>query len=219
MKTALVIGGTGLVGNQLIDLLLNDNRYNLVKSFVRRPSSRIHNKLKEIIVDFDKPREWQSELKGDDLFSCLGTTIKTAGSKEAQYIVDYSYQYQTAKAASDNGVSNYVLVSSTGANPNSKVFYSRMKGELDRDVKLLAFNKIAIIKPSVLDGNRLEKRRAEKFAIILMGLSAKVLPFTRKYRPIHAEIVAKAMINAANVKLSGKVEYELEEVFHLAKEA
>ena len=141
MKTAIIIGATGLVGNQLIEKLLNDNRYNRIKIFVRKPSSITHPKLEEHAVDFEKLEQWKNKITGDEIYSAMGTTIKKAGSKEAQYKIDFTYQYECAKAASENGVGKYLLVSSAGANSKSGNFYLRIKGELDEKVSNFPLSK------------------------------------------------------------------------------
>src|SRR5690349_10962018 len=137
--TAIVIGATGLVGSELVQQLLDDERFSLVKIFVRRSFGKQHPKLEEHIIDFDKIHEWGHLVSGDVLFSALGTTLKQAGGKEAQYRIDYNYQYDVADAAAKNKVPVYVLVSSAMANVDSKIFYTRMKGELERDIKKLPF--------------------------------------------------------------------------------
>jgi uncharacterized protein YbjT (DUF2867 family) len=217
-KTAIILGATGLVGSHLLMLLLDDDRYENVKVFVRRSVGFEHPKLIQHIVEFDHPDEWNGLVMGDELFSCLGTTIKAAGSKEAQYRVDYTYQYRVAQTAAENGVMTYVLVSSSGADPRSRFFYPRIKGELDRDVRELPFQTVRIIKPSVLVGERQEKRPGEIMAVVLGNLLTPLIPPLKKYRPIPAAIVAQAMISAANDKSSPKFcEYELAEVFELAQ--
>ena len=129
---ALVIGATGATGKDLVNKLLEDKDFQEVHAFVRRPLNIKNEKLKAHVVDFEKPEEWKDLVKGDVAFSCLGTTLKDAGSKDAQRKVDFDYQYQFAKNAKENEVEDYILVSSYGANPNSKIFYSRMKGELEK---------------------------------------------------------------------------------------
>lgn len=210
---ALVIGGTGLVGNELTKQLFENEKFDEVVLFLRRSTGLIHQKLHEEIVDFDHPEQWEHLLKGDVLFSALGTTLKTAGSKAAQFKVDYTYQYQCAKAASENGVKTYVLISSVGADPKSKIFYSRIKGELDEAVLKLPFQSHFILRPSLLMGKRGEKRGGEGMAQTIMPVLTKYL--FKKYRPIQAKTVAQAMIRAALIEAS-KTIYTLDEIFALA---
>lgn len=196
-KTAILIGATGLVGRNLLEQLLVNDEFGEVRVFVRRSTGKEHPKLKEYIINFDLPEDWQNEVKGDVLFSCLGTTIKTAGSKKAQYLVDYTYQLEFAKAAAANGVPEYSLVSSSGANSKSIVFYTRMKGELEEAVEKLGFTKLYIFQPSVLDGERPEARFGEEVAVPLSRFLAKILPPLKKYRAIKGSEVAKAMLTVS----------------------
>lgn len=214
-ENALILGATGLVGGHLLKLLLDDDRYGKVTIFVRRPTGITHTKLLEQIIDFEDIKNWKKLLSGDVLFSCLGTTIKKAGTREKQYRADYIYQYEAAAAAVDMGVATYVLISSAGADPHSRIFFSRMKGELDRDIKKLPFQAIRIMKPSVLVGERKEKRHGESIAIVIGKIAATLIPPLRKYRPIAAEVVAKAMVAAAENRDPGIKEYELSTVFEL----
>jgi uncharacterized protein YbjT (DUF2867 family) len=216
MKTAIVIGSTGLVGNRLTRKLLNDDHYTLVKIFVRKTSSITHPKLEEHVVDFEKLEQWKNKITGDELYSAMGTTIKKAGSKEAQYKIDFTYQYECAKAASENGVGKYLLVSSAGANSKSGNFYLRMKGELDEIVSELPFKQISIFRPSFLAGERKERRRGEAIGISAVNFLAGIIPPLRKYRPIGAETVAEAMIKTASQTNSSKLMiYELEQIFQI----
>ncbi len=162
MKTAIIVGASGLIGKSLVRKLLEDNRYKSVKVFVRRSINISNSKLAELIVDFDKITDWKNKITGDELYSAMGTTIKKAGSKEAQYKIDVTYQYEFAKAAAENGVKSYFLVSSSGANAKSKLFYMKIKGELEEKVKLLPFNKIRIFRPSLLLGKEMKKDSAKK---------------------------------------------------------
>mgnify|MGYP003665181760 CR=1 FL=1 len=215
--TANIIGATGLVGSHLLQQLLNDDRFEQIRIFSRRTTGLTHGKLEEHSVDFDQTKQWTSLIKGDVLFSTLGTTLKKAGSKEKQFLIDYSYQYQVAEAAAKNGVADYVLVSSAGADANSKIFYSKMKGELDEAVKELEFKRIVILRPSILDGDRQEKRTAEKIGIKVTRWLTQY--FFKEYRPIHAKTVAKAMISSIfNEELTPNYQiFELDEVAKLAK--
>lgn len=216
MKTALVLGATGLVGNTLTQKLLDDSRYSKVKIFVRRKPKIQHAKLETNIVNFDNVDEWKSMLSGDELFSCMGTTIKDAGTKANQYKVDFEYQFSAAKAASENGVSSYVLVSSAGAKKESSNFYLRIKGELEEKICELAFTNIIVFRPSLLLGKREKFRPGEKIASYIFPFITTIIPFVKKYRPINADTVAEAMINKAN-SLNDKISiYSLDQIFTAA---
>lgn len=212
-KKAILIGATGLVGLHILQLLLLDERYESIKVLHRRSTGISHQKLTEHIIDFDDQESWKAFVSGDHLFSALGTTLKKAGSKDAQYEIDYTYQYNFAKIASENGVSNYALVSSLGANPNSGSFYPRIKGELDEAVQDLPFDNTLILRPSFLDGSRDEFRLGERIGIAIAKVVCKI-PGLKKYHPIKAETVAKAMIEGLNSK-QGKHIFEAQEIHSL----
>lgn len=209
-KIANVIGATGLVGEQLVLQLLEHPEFEKVVVFGRRKSGLNHSKLVEELIDFDRPESWAALVKGDVLFSTLGTTIKKAKTKENQYRVDFTYQYEFAKAASQNGVPVYVLVSSLGADSKSSVFYSRMKGELDEAVFRLPFQKTIIVRPSILDGNRKEKRPAEKVSLAIMRALTKVI--LKKYRPTPVDLLASQMIRLSLEEKSGHQIIETSEI-------
>lgn len=198
---ALVIGATGAVGQDLVEQLIEDEGFSQVHVFVRRAMGKVSDKLVEHIVDFDDMSAWQEELQGDVLFSCLGTTLKDAGSKQAQWKVDYEYQFQAAKAAAENKVARYVLVSSLGANQQSPVFYLKLKGALDEAVKALAFKYKGIVRPASLIRKN-TTRPLEKPAIVLVKLLNTVGLF-RSNKPIKTETVAAAMINMAKSETVG----------------
>ena len=212
--SANVIGATGLVGNQLVKQLLDDVRFEKVRIFVRRETGLKHPKLEQQIVDFANTESWKKDLTGDILFSALGTTLKQAGSKEKQYEIDFTLNLNFAKNAKENGIENYVLVSSVGANAESSIFYSRIKGELDKAVEKVGFKKLVIIRPASLTGARKENRTAEKISIPILNFLTKFM--LKKYRPISDTTVAKAMINAALQDLGDKIIWEADEVFELA---
>jgi uncharacterized protein YbjT (DUF2867 family) len=154
VSTAIVIGGTGLVGKCLVKQLLEDPGTTKVVALVRRAVLPRHDKLQELIVDFERPDSFADAVRGDVLFSALGTTLGQAGSIAAQRRVDYDYQLEVAKLAARNGVKTYVLVSSGLANPRSRMAYLKMKGELERDVKSLGFSSVQILQPGLLTGVR-----------------------------------------------------------------
>jgi len=214
MKKAVVIGGTGMVGVQLIKLLIETDEFLEIVSLVRRSSGVKHSKLNEHIIDFDKPETWSQWVTGDVLFSTLGTTLAKAKSKDNQYRIDFEYQYITAEIAAKNGITNYVLVSSAGASSKSTIFYSQMKGKLEDAVSVLPFKTISILRPGQLDGERTEKRAGEKAGLSVMYFMNK-LGLLKRYRPIQAEQVARAMINAARKTESAS--YTLAEMHKLAE--
>ena len=192
---ALVIGATGAVGKDLVQQLIEDSSVERVDIFVRREVKIPSAKLVAHVVDFDHPETWADQLQGDVLFSCMGTTIKAAGSQEAQWKVDYTYQYEAAKAAKANGVPTYVLVSAIGANPKSKVFYTRMKGELDDAVQKLGFEGCSILRPPSLirKGN---DRFGETVSIAVLK-AFNAIGLLRSWTPMPTESVAAAMIRLA----------------------
>lgn len=214
---ALVIGATGATGKDLVDLLLQDKDYDEVVVFVRKRLIIEHQKLKTYVVNFDQPEEWSDLVKGDVAFSCLGTTLKAAGSKEVQRKVDFDYQYNFAKTAKENGVDAYVLVSSYGANPKSKLFYPKMKGELEQSVKDLNFNKITIFQPGILD-----RKNSERTGEVV---SAKILKFFNKlgiltkHKPLSTRVLAQAMIHSSKIKSDGFSEIKLGSIFSFAEKS
>ena len=200
-KVANVIGASGLVGQQLVAQLLDHPEFEKVRIFVRRKSGLVHKKLDEQIIDFDQPESWKYLVNGDALFSTLGTTIKTAKTKANQYRVDYTYQYEFAKAAAGNGVGAYMLVSSMGADPKSSVFYSKMKGELEEAVAKLNFRKYIIVRPSILDGDRKEKRAGEKIGLVISRFLTKYV--FKRYQPTPVIVLAAKMISLSLDKTEG----------------
>ena len=192
---ALVIGATGAVGKDLVDQLLKDDAFERVTVFVRRPLAIENPKLAVHIIDFDHPEQWQNLLQGDVLFSCLGTTIKAAGSQANQWKVDYTYQYEAAKAARTNGVETYALVSSIGADPKSNIFYTRMKGELEEAVKKLGFPACYILQPPSLVRKGSDRFGEKAGVVMLKALNA--IGLMRSWTPMPTEEVAAAMVRLA----------------------
>lgn len=213
---AIVIGATGLIGKALINELVNDESFTEIVVLSRKSVNSDSKKITQVIVNFDEIEKYKNQIIGDVLFSTLGTTLRTAGSKEKQYTIDFDYQYNVAKFAKENGVKKMVLLSSAGANSKSKIFYSKMKGELDDAVQKLDFENCTIIRPSMLVGKREEFRLAEKVFTPIMYI-LYIIPYVRKYRPIKDSVVARAMINAAKISKEKIQIAELNQVFELAK--
>ena len=189
---AIVVGATGATGKDLLKLLLKDSDFEKVSIFVRRDVSISDDKLNINIIDFDNTKQWKELVKGDVLFSCLGTTLKAAGSKKAQWKIDYDYQFEFAKAAKKNGVANYILVSSASASSKSPFFYSKMKGQLEESIKELGFEKTIILNPPLLERKN-SKRTGEVWGL-------KTLKFLNSFgilksqKPLSTENLAKAMV-------------------------
>ncbi|MGV3589323.1 MAG: oxidoreductase [Adhaeribacter sp.] len=197
-KTALIAGASGLVGSYCLRLLLQSNRYDKVIAIGRKALPMQHPKLRQLIIDFNKLDTYKHSLIADDIYCCLGTTIKEAGSKENFYKVDHTYVVNLAAITSANFASQFLVVSSLGANANSPIFYSRVKGQMENTVKPLPFLGVHIFQPSLLLGPRQQKRLGEKIGAVLMKTVGFLLvgPL-KKYKAIAAEDVAKAMLYAA----------------------
>lgn len=198
---ALIIGATGATGLDLTNMLLADDAFEEVHVFVRRNIDEKHDKLKVHVIDFDNIASWADQLSGDVLFSALGTTRKDAGSKDAQWKVDYTYQYEVAKHARANGVKQLVLVSSVGADKESRFFYTRMKGELEDAIKNIGFQSTVIVRPPSLI-RKGTSRIGEKISLpILQVLNA--IGLMTSMAPMSTETVAHAMIAAAKEQNPG----------------
>ncbi len=203
-KTALVVGATGLIGHQLVNQLLQSELYSEVRVLVRKSLEKQHPKLVEVLYDFNQSDA--SVVQGDDVFCCLGTTMKKAGSKGAFTRVDHDYPLQIARAAKQNGATQFLIVTAMGANPKSSFFYNRVKGNVEEDLKKLGFAALHIFRPSLLLGSRDEKRLGEKIGESLMGVfDPLMLGPLKKYRAIDSAKVANAMMVAAQDPLLEQV--------------
>jgi uncharacterized protein YbjT (DUF2867 family) len=203
-KTAILLGATGLVGGCVLQFLLENEAYTKVVALTRRPLSIQHQKLENVVLDFEQLLDYQSVIKGDDLFLCLGTTIKKAGSQAAFKRIDVDYQMQAATAAKQNGVSQVMLCSAVDADVNSKIFYNRMKGDLEDALKGMGFKSVHIFQPSILLGERNENRLGEKIGQAVGRFLLKITPnLWGKYEPVSGETVGKAMVGAALLDKKG----------------
>lgn len=215
MRTAILIGATGVTGRPLARYLLDSEHYSKLIVFSRRALDIDNPKLINHVVDFDCPEQWSNQIQGDDLFSCMGTTRQQAGSKEGQYQVDFSYQANTIKAAADNGVKRLFLVSSPGANKNSAMFYPRIKGELDAFALQQPFQAHVLFKPSLIVGDRADKRRGEKIGSAIITPLCRWIPGLSGYRPIAGEELAQAIGHCAEtLNSSGVHSIELGDIFN-----
>jgi len=209
---ALIIGATGATGKDLVTQLLADDTYSEVHCFVRKPLTLTHPKLHTHVVDFETPEVWADLLRGDVAFSCLGTTLAAAGSKEAQWRVDYDYQYNFAEHCRNNGVPTFVLVSAAGAKAQSKLFYNRMKGQLEDAIKALGFPRLLIFQPSVLV-RKGSDRKGEQFGLKMIVFLNKLGLFKR-YRPMPTDILALKMRKEVAIAPKGVHTFTLDEIFH-----
>lgn len=208
---ALVIGATGATGKCLVENLLNDNHYESVVIFVRKSSGIKHDKLSEYIIDFSNIQAYQHLIIGDVFFSCLGTTLKAAGSAENQWKIDFDIPLKFAQIAEQNQIKSFVLVSSYGVNPNSKIFYPRMKGELEVQISKLNFQQLIIFRPGALIRPESD-RPSERFMVTALQKINKIGLF-KKFKPLAVEVLAEKLTKAPKVLKEGIYILELETIF------
>jgi uncharacterized protein YbjT (DUF2867 family) len=201
MKIALIAGATGLIGKQLLQLLLEDNYYSKVKIVTRKPFELTHSKLENIVLNFNVLKDHASQLDADDVFCCLGTTIRIAKTKEAFRKVDYEYPVELARITKEQGATQYLIVTALGANKNSSVFYNRVKGEVEEEISKIHFQSTHVFQPSLLLGHRTEERAGEGAATIFFKLFGFLIP--QKYKAIDSAKVAKAMLSFAKSNTAG----------------
>jgi uncharacterized protein YbjT (DUF2867 family) len=212
-RNALVAGASGLVGKSLVKQLLNDDQYGNVVIIARKPIGITNPKLIEQIIDFDAIDQVKLDIAIDDAFCALGTTIKTAGSQQAFYKVDYTYVVNFGKWCSANHVQRLLVVSAMGSNAKSRIFYNRVKGEMEESLSTLSIPQIQVFRPSLLMGNRGEK--IAQFVIGSLGFLfvGKLL----NYKGIHADVVAKSMIVKAKQDTAGFTVFESGEMQGIGK--
>lgn len=214
MKTAVIAGATGLVGNEVVNQALQNSRYDKVIALTRRSWKKEHPKFTNLIVDFDNLKHALEGLRPDDVFCCLGTTMAKAGSKEKFFKVDFTYPLALAKATIALGATQYMLVSALGANKDSFVFYNRVKGQVEEAISAEPFSAVHIFRPSLLVGPRPEKRSGEEAA----KKAWKIFGFliSAKYKPVEAETVARTMIAMAVREEAGIFVHESKEMQQFA---
>jgi uncharacterized protein YbjT (DUF2867 family) len=215
-KHALLVGASGLVGGRCLARLLDHSAYGRVTVLSRRPLALSHAKLRVELVNFDGLQSLGERC--DDIFCCLGTTIRKAGSQEDFRRVDHDYPLALARLGKTAGAQQFLLVSALGADAQSAVFYSRVKGETERDIAAIGLPKVIFLRPSILLGERREHRPGERVGIFVGQLIAPLFvgPL-RKYRPIRADDVAAAMLYAANHEVrSGPIDSD--EIAFLAQQ-
>jgi uncharacterized protein YbjT (DUF2867 family) len=216
-KSALVAGASGLVGRHCVQALLKEPSYATVTAFLRRPLDFSHPKLIQHIIDFEELEGAGNWLSADDVFCCLGTTMKKAGTEEAFRKIDFDYPIKLAALAQHCGAKQFSIVSSLGADPHSRIFYTRIKGEVEEAVRKISFIALHIFRPSFLLGKRGEPRPRERVGIAVMSVLKHVmLGPLEKYQAIQASDVANAMVRVAQMNLTGVRVYESDTIKALA---
>jgi len=216
VKTALLFGASGLVGNHLLNQLIGNNNYSKIKLFVRSSIEISDPKIEIIQTDFNNLENHKEDIKGDDCFFCIGTTKKNSPDKNEYKRVELEVPKQIAQIAKSNSVNSFVFISSGYADPKSSGDYLRFKGEVEEELKRLNFSKLGIMRPSFLLGDRKEKRIGEKIGIFVFKLlSPLFLGPLKKMKPIHSATVAKAMITITQNKVS-KTIFESDEIADLS---
>jgi uncharacterized protein YbjT (DUF2867 family) len=216
-RTALIFGSTGLIGNLLLEELIQSDEYQEILIFVRQTIDLYQFKVKELVVDFSNPASFSEKITGDDVYICLGTTIKKAGSVKKMEEIDKDLPVAIASFASANGVKRIAVVSSIGANAESANFYLRIKGEMEREICKLKFENTAIVRPSILLGERKEKRAGELVSkVVMKTVNPLLVGKMKKYRGIHGRDVARAMITILQ-KPQVKTVYESDELKRIAE--
>jgi uncharacterized protein YbjT (DUF2867 family) len=198
-KTAIILGASGLTGSIVLDKLIHDNRYNSIKLFSRKRIDGLSSKIEQYIGDLLEFETFKKDFTGDDIFCCIGTTTKKTPNKIVYKAIDYGIPVAAASLAKANKINTFVVVSSIGANSKSSAFYTRTKGEMERDVLSKKVENTYILRPSIINGNRKEQRLVEKIGLIVFKIFQPLfLGKLNKYKITEAEHIAQAMINLAN---------------------
>lgn len=214
----LIAGASGLVGGELLQLALNDDRIDVIHLLVRRELKIENPKLHQRIIDFNELEKWNSSIQFDSVLCALGTTIKNAGSKEKFQLVDMEFVVNLAKWSEYNGVNKFIVISSMGADHRSSIFYSKVKGQMQKAISVLSIPVISILQPSLLIGKRSEFRLGEKIGILTMrALNTLLIGPLKKYRGIQAKIVAKSMLQLCFQTQTGINIYSNEKLFEIGK--
>ena len=217
MKTAIILGATGLTGGVLLKKLLEDERYSLIKVFSRSPVGFSHPKLEEHLLDLFNLEKAKADFTGDEIYCCVGTTKAKTPDLEIYRKVDYGIPVAAAKLAKENSIDSFLVISALGVEPDSRFFYNRIKGEMERDVLQLGLSETYFFQPSLISGDRKEKRTFEKIfkQVMKVGNYLLVGPL-EKYRSIHPEEIARAMIEVANNSFP-EVRIESDKIKEIAK--
>lgn len=199
MKTAIVLGSTGLTGGLLLQELLQDTRYGKIILFSRNKIAVKHKKIEEHLVNLFELEDYQERFKADEVFVCIGTTKHKTPDEQTYHKIDKGIPVTAAKLAKQNGIATFLVISAMGASADSSMFYNKIKGEMEQEVLEQGIPRTYIFRPSLIAGNREEKRSWENLAIQVMKVLNYVLigPL-KKYRSVHPGAIAKAMVTVAN---------------------
>lgn len=195
MKKAIIAGASGLIGKELVEQLIQSNSFDKIILLNRRPLPVKNDKIEQLIIDFNHMNLVELPQDIDVAFCTLGTTIKQAGTKEKFREVDFQYVMAFATLVKKHNVDKLITISSMGANPGSSIFYNRVKGETEQALQKMEFRSLIILRPSLLLGDRVESRPAEKLSAFIMLLFKPLIPV--RYRAIKASQVAAFMVNVA----------------------
>ena len=202
-KTAIILGATGLTGSILLEKLLNDNRYENIKLFSRKKIEGLPKKVQQFIGNILELETFKDDFKADEVFCCIGTTVKKTPNKETYKRIDFGIPVTAAKLSKENNISTFIVVSAMGANEKSTVFYNRTKGEMEQNVLLKNIKNTYILRPSIIEGNRNENRILEKIGLAVLKLIQPLfMGKLKNYKIIKAEEIAQTMVNLANSKIS-----------------
>ena len=198
-KTAIILGATGLTGNSLLQKLIEDERYDQIKLFSRSKIEGLPNKVTQYIGDLLQLDQFKADFTADEVYCCIGTTAKKTPNKELYKQIDYGIPVATAKLCKENGIPTLLVISAMGANKNSNVFYNKTKGEMEREVLKQNLKNTVILRPSLIGGDRSERRLLEKIGLtIFKVIQPLLIGSLKKYQIINAESIAQAMLNLAN---------------------
>lgn len=195
-KTAIILGATGLTGGHLLNLLLKDDRYEKIKLFSRSSVGFSNPKIEENLIDLFELEKHKTNFQADEVFCCIGTTNAKTPDDQTYRKIDYGIPFAAAKLCKENNINTYIVISAMGANPDSKVFYNKTKGEMEHDVIKQNIQNTFILQPGLISGKRDEKRLGESIAKFLFNILNPLIP--KKYRSISPETIAKSMVVIAN---------------------
>jgi len=217
-KTAIILGASGLTGGLLLEKLIVNDRYESIKLFSRSSIKGLPNKVKQYIGDLLELEQFKNDFTGDEVYCCIGTTAKKTPDKSLYRAIDYGIPVAAAKLSKENGIKTFLVVSAMGANKKSSVFYNRTKGEMEQGVLDQGIQKTAILRPSLIGGDRDERRVLEKIGLVVFKIIQPLfIGPLKKYKIVNADCIAQAMLNIANTTSNTNVIITSDDIKQLAK--